>query len=138
MAAAVGLAGAIYYILANAAGVTALVSTRISAQRLPQDITFPALSFQVISGVRDHYQASDGGVVYGGFQVSCWHQENYYAVCASIAAAVRAALSRYSDTANGVVIHDIRLENEIHRWHPDIYESGLHEILLDFVAYYKE
>lgn len=133
------LPASIYYLLANDATVSGIVGSYggVTAQRLPRSVSFPAVSFQIVSGVRDHYQASDGGAVYGGFQVSCWDRD--YVDTVALAAAVRGLLSRYSGTVQSLVIDDVRLENEIHRWHEGVEnERGLNEILLDFVVYFKE
>lgn len=109
--------------LSTHAGLSALVSTRVYPFHLPQNPTYPAVSFTKVSSERISAMGSDTGVVRKRFQVSAWGQkngaksgvENVY----DVAVQIRAALQRWSGTVGGVVIQDTFIVNEL-----DLFEPG--------------
>lgn len=106
---------AIVSILKNNAAVSALVSTRIYAFRLPQTVTLPAITYQRISTFRNvtHDQTSVG-LSNPRFQFNLY--ANSIDVCKQIAAAVRTAFLGYSGevtVTNKVSIYAILPETEV-------------------------
>lgn len=115
-------------------GLTALVSTRIYAVRLPQNVTLPAVSFQVISAPRFSNFGADTGDVRYRIQVDCWTSAPHGASGGpdAVAAQVRAALQRY----NGGSIQDVFIEDERDGGFDD--EADLFRSILEFTVWFKE
>ena len=127
---------ALYAFLAATAGVTALVSTRIYPQVIPQDAVLPAIAYQRISGPRVHSQSGASGLAYPRFQFTC--QAATYSAARQVANAVRAALDGYRGTmggAGGVSVGAAFVANEIDGYSE---ESGEHTVRLDVVIYHAE
>lgn len=89
-------------VLVADAGVTALVSTRISPSPLVQDITLPAVGLQRISHVPQNTLRMDGDLDANRVQLDAW--ATTYAQSRDVAAACRAALQ----TAG----HQLELESD--------------------------
>jgi len=90
--------------LLNTAAVTALVSTRIYIDELPDSVTLPAISINPISCIPDK-DASKGA--FARVQASCWAdpgKPKNPATIEAVAAAVKAAL------------HLPRLNNQPEKW----------------------
>jgi hypothetical protein len=105
---------AIYSKLTGDAGVSALVSTRVYPNVVPQDIAMPAVAYQRISTVRD--MAHDGplGIAHARFQFTI--SASSYSSARNVANAIRAAVDGVSGTwggEGGVVIEASWVENEV-------------------------
>ena len=96
---------AIQTILASDSGVSALVSTRIYPDRLPQNVTYPAIVFEHNGERSDEHMGGLSGLADSYFDVFCWAKSRLATV--DLADAVRLALSRYNGTAGGVVVRQI-------------------------------
>lgn len=130
---------AIYAKLIATTGVTDLVGTRIYPLELPQDVTYPAIRYQQVSGPRSHVMGADTGTVDGRFQVDAF--ATTYSGAKALAAQIRLALSRWGGTAGGVTVEHIFLANEHDRFESDPLEGGtpgVHRVLLDFIIHYEE
>lgn len=81
--------------LLDQAAVTALVSTRIYLDKLPQSPTYPALRVMLISDPKDYHLRGEDGLSRARIQVDAYQDERaadpYSA--ATVGAAVHAALS---------------------------------------------
>lgn len=82
---------ALYTLLSGAAGVTALVSTRIYPDVLPEECAYPAIAFarlttEPILGIGNQVFGTDVGLT-----IACWAQTRTRAD--AVAAAVEAALA---------------------------------------------
>lgn len=115
--------------LSNFAGLTALVSTRIFPNILPQKPTFPAISYRRVSAVRASCMGVDRPNVEARFQVDIWALT--YTSARQTADQVRKALQRYNTTD----IEDIFIESEIELYED---ESRTHHIAVDFIVHYLE
>ncbi len=104
--AATEIEALIQTILTGDATVAALVGTRISPNIIRQGTAMPAVTYQQISGQRDHTLDGASGFVEGRFQVNCWAKT--YAETRELADAVRDALDDYSTGT----IQAIHLEDE--------------------------
>ena len=100
----------LYTRLANYAGLTALVSTRVYPLRLPQNPTLPAVTFQRITGSREHGMTADHGMAHPTLQVDSWGET--YASARAVAVQVRTALSRWSDATTDPVVLDVFASDE--------------------------
>lgn len=111
---------AIQTVLAGASGLTNVVGTRIFRDKLPQDPTYPAVTYHLISAVPTHAMGVDAGLDISRVQVSCW--ATTAGGVEALATEVRTALSRFSGTPSppgDVVIQHILVENE----GPNLFES---------------
>lgn len=100
---------ALYQRLSGFAGLTALVSTRITPHLLTQDTAYPAVTYFVVSAPREAAMGSDPGIVHGRIQVDCWGLT--YSDVVAVGEQVRAALERLRTTLDTTVIMDSFLED---------------------------
>ena len=80
----------LYATLSGAAGVTALVSTRIFMQVVPENTALPAIAFFVVSGDRSDTLAGVGDGKRKRIQISCY--ANTLTQAKAVADAVETAL----------------------------------------------
>lgn len=101
---------AIFSILSNAAGLTALVGSRIYPVSMPMGTALPAVTYQRISGPRVHAMGADPGLQYPRIQVSS--RSDDAEEVKNVAEEVRLALQNYSGTVAGVVIQKAILDTD--------------------------
>lgn len=101
---------AIYNILSNDAGVTALVSTRVYPDTVPQEASFPYVAYTIVSTSPLNYK--DGASPLDEVSVQVDMYSRSYATTQDIAAAVRSALDRYTGLNSSINIDKILFENE--------------------------
>jgi hypothetical protein len=132
------IGSAIYSILANDAGVAALVSTRIYPTFVPQGASMPAITYQRIVAVRDHVLDGTTEMVAATYQINCWAET--YAETRALSDAVRAALDDYEGTVNSVVIQNIHLtdEDDLSDRLPGDDVLNRHAKRLDFEVWFNE
>lgn len=129
---------AIFSMLADDSEIGSMAGDRIYPNKIPQDSELPAITYQEISGLRQHVMAGPVGLVKSRYQVNCWAES--YSECKTLSEAVRKEMDGYDGTVNGVEIEVIMLASEIDI--PEISEDK--EIIsvygkgLDFVVWYKE
>ena len=91
-------------------GLTALISSRVYVDELPQNVTLSAVSYRKISDVKDHLLIGQSKLERPVFEFTSFALTK--AVARSIANQLKAALSDYSGTLSGVVVQKIELQNE--------------------------
>lgn len=125
---------AVNNILTNDAPVTGVVSSRIYPVKLPQDPTYPALTYFGVSALRHSVMGNDTGIVERRVQVSAWAET--YPDAKDLVNKVRNALQRVRGTYNGVEVLDIFLEND----GPEIWEDqvNVYQHISDFNVIYRE
>lgn len=129
---------ALYAIIIGDATVYSLIETRVYPNIIPQGADMPAVTYQQISGVRDHAFSGPNGLVSARFQINCWSDS--YSEARQLSEAVRKLLDGYSGTVNTREIQSIMLENEGDM--PQI--SAGKDVLrrfgkrLDFIVWFKE
>ena len=124
----------IWQILADDAGVGAQCADRIYPVQVPQNATFPCVTYSRVSANRWSAMGSDTGLVEKRIQVSSWGQT--YAAANALAEAVRGALQRYRGTVDGVVIQDIFIDGDgPETWEDD---AGAYQAVSDFRVIYEE
>ena len=127
----------IHSVLVADAAVAALVGSGTSAKVyfviLPQGATYPAISITKISGIRDNDLEGPTGFANPRIQVDCWAQT--YTQLASLAAAVRKALSGHVGGDDGISVRSVILNNET-----DFYEDTPKAFRksLDFLVWHNE
>lgn len=127
---------ALYAHLSAYANLTALVSNRIYPKILPQKGTYPAITYQKISGPRLHTLQTDPGTARPRFQISCWAQT--YNQAKAVAKQVQIALQDFSGVmggVGGVQVDAVLLENEYDAFED---ETGLYQVPVDFIIWHQE
>jgi hypothetical protein len=124
---------ALYTRLSGFAGLAALVATRIYPAPVPQNATYPLITYQQISGIRAYVYSNQSGWVRARFQVDCYAASSTGA--RALAEQVRLALSIYRGTSDTIVIDLIQLENEIKFYEDDV---DLHHVIHDYIVDYRE
>lgn len=124
--------------LSTHAGVTALASTRIYPVVLPQEPTYPAITFSVVSSQRTEGVYSNPGMATVRFQITCWALT--YDSVKSLAEQVRLALERYGTSVSGttiagVTVYDIHMGSSADAYEPtlDAFASSI-----DFTVVHAE
>jgi hypothetical protein len=102
---------AIYELLSLDGTIGGIVEGRISPVMLSQTDGIPAITYQQITGLRNHTLSSGtGNMVEATFQVNCYADD--YGTGRDLANAVRLCLDSYAGTVNSVVIQKIMMESE--------------------------
>jgi hypothetical protein len=110
------LEDAIYNILANDAAVAAVVGTRIYRVRMPDNPTFPAITYQTTYGTQVESFTGYSGLKMPVVAIDCWGKTAK--VTQELAEKVRTALHGYSGTYS-----DIRIDNVLEWSFVEMYES---------------
>jgi hypothetical protein len=103
---------------------------------MPDNVTLPAVTFQVISAPRTSVFGEDTGDVRARLQFDVW-AENFGAdnQALEIADQLRAAFQRYTGTLDGTLINDIMIQSERHEWDD---KALLYRLSFDFIIWYEE
>lgn len=127
---------AIYNILNSSSNVTNLVSSRIYPLRVPQNTSFPCITYQTISNVP--INTKSGFKTYQArTQVNAF--ANNYSSCHEVASAVRGALSDVIyGTYGDVVVQTIKLVNQIDQEEDFADAEGIVHFIMDFIITYNE
>ncbi len=104
-------------ILTAAAGVSAIVGTRVYPQSRPQGSLYPSLTCTRISGGPLYDDDGEVGLENARIQVDCWAED--YGAAKDLARAVRGVLSAFEGVAGSVDFRYIMLDDE-----RDLRESG--------------
>ena len=102
------------YKLANTAGVTDLVSTRIWPLRIPQDADLPAIAYQQISGPREYSHGGAVGLCQARVQITI--QGKSYRQAMAVAQQMRITLEAFSGTWDDLTVTSVFLANEYDGW----------------------
>lgn len=107
--------------LANFAGLSALVGTRIYPLKIPQNATLPAVAYEVVSAERESAMGADIGIAHFRIQLTIFAKKySETGQLLDVATQTRAALQRFSGTVAGVEICNIFIENDL-----DIYGENV-------------
>lgn len=125
----------IYNELKGAAGVLALVGTRIYPDVLPQDVTFPAIVYSRISAGKEHTQGKDSGLSETSIQISGWTGTALERI--SLRKQVRLTLQDFSGDLGGqsVIVRAVLMEDEV-----DFYDDSVkkYQFADDYTFWYLE
>jgi len=120
---------AIYTHLIRHAGLAALIVERCYPIRLPQEPTYPAVTYQRISTVPTYSQDGDSNLDRGRWQFSCWART--HTAAEAVAAQVRTALTTWRASYGQPAF----LENQVDFYEPD---TDVHHIPVDAIIWWKE
>jgi len=84
---------AFFSYISNEAAITSLVGTRIYASVAPSSVTYPYITFQVISNSPEHYMQGASAITSVNLQVDAWAR--LVAEQQAISSALRNALDGY-------------------------------------------
>lgn len=119
----------IHYALANDADVSALVSSRIYPLKLPQGWTLPAVTYQRVSGYREHCLSGASGRARPRFQIDCWASD--YDDVKDLADKVRLCLDGFKGDINTESdVGGITLEADRDLWEENI---DTYRVSMDFI-----
>ena len=122
----------LYTRLTTHAGLSALVVDRVFPNHLPQDVTYPAISYRRVTSSRPSNFGADAGIVRARFQIDVWASS--YDSASAVREQVRLALQRWSNTA-GTVVQDTFFIDDQELYEDDI---DVHHFPLDFEIIYEE
>lgn len=116
-------------ILKGDATVAGLVATRIHAKALPQNVVYPAVSYQRISTARSQFRvlSRQGGKAtrqQSRIQVDSWALTE--AVAQQVGAAVRDALDGFAGTSAALQVDQLWIEDEGGHLEEGAGEGGAH------------
>ena len=122
--------------LQGVAGITALVSTRVYGDRIPQAATLPCIVVQRIDTPRILTMQSSGAtgdLIHPRFQLDAW--ATTHASAKAITDAIRATLHGKTGSAGGVTLRAALADNERVGWEP---ESQLYRGRSDYIVWHEE
>lgn len=124
--------------MANNTAITDLVSSRIYPQIREQSAGLPAITYQIISGMRSFDMIGPNGFVDSRIQINCFAATAQAA--AQLAAVVRVALSGVKGGAAGVTIECMILEDvsDLPAIEPGNEKMNVYAKMMDFLVLYKE
>lgn len=102
---------ALYAYLSTYAGLTALISTRVYPNELPQGTTLPAVVYITISDIKNHTLTGQSKLENPMIQFTAYSLTR--ATARAVANQIKTALADYHGTLSGLVIQKIELENEM-------------------------
>lgn len=120
------------YLIADTT-VAALVATRMYPQFLPQSVTYPAISYSVVSRVSSRDLSGPSGRVRVRISVNCWAET--YAEAKSLSEAVRQRLDGFKGNMGSSEAGSVKLDNSF-----DDYEDAvkIHRVFQDFIISHTE
>lgn len=123
----------IHWHLKSDSGVAALVSTRVYPVLLPQNPTYPAITYQRISGPRVPIYDGPSTMAAPRFQIDSWSET--YAGAKALAEAVREAMDCFHGTMSPVTVGVCEIITET-----DLYddEARVFRVLQDYRILHRE
>lgn len=127
------LDAALYTRATGFAGLTALVSTRLYPDRLPQNPTLPAVVYSRVSGDHGECMESADGLGEARFNFTAWATTKASAI--AIREQLRLCFQSYVGTLSGiaVTVHQAADTPDIWADGDDAFSAGI-----DFLIYYAE
>ena len=129
---------ALYTILSTTGGVTQYVGEKIYPVKIPEGTGLPAISYQQISGPREHNVSGAIGWVESRYQINSW-AATYLEAC-DVATAVRVAIDGYAGTSALLVIDHIFVvdEGDVSNLLADNEELDMYGKRIDTMIVFKE
>lgn len=101
---------AVYQLLAADGTIDGIVDGKISPIQLAQRDSSPSVTYQQLTGSRNHTLVDTGNMVDAVFQINCYADD--YGTGRNLSNAVRSLLDSYSGTVGTTVIQAIHMESE--------------------------
>ena len=123
----------VYNILSNNAALTALISTRLNPIRIPQETTFPAVSYQLVSEVPTPTKSGHSHTEFARVQINAYGTT--LSSAQSVASAIRTAFEAVSlpGTFNSIKCQTIEFDGENQTADDVAAFAGLYQISQDYL-----
>lgn len=123
----------VYSILNNNAALTALISTRLNPVRIPQESSFPAVSYQLVSEVPNPTKSGHSRTEFARVQVNAYGLT--LASADSVASAIRTAFEVVTlpATFNTIKCQTIEFDGELQTADDTAAFAGLYQISQDYI-----
>lgn len=120
------------FLIADAT-ITGLVVQRVYPNALPQNPTYPAITYNQVSGVRVRNLKGPSGTAQPRISINAW--ASTYLGARSLADAIRQRIDGYSGLMGSTVVGNVILDNEI-----DFFEDQVlvHRVLQDYFIFNEE
>jgi len=118
--------------LTTHSGLSALISTRAYPVKLPQDVTYPACVYEIIT--RTEFPAMGVNADHTRKRITVTGFSDSYSGVKALETQIVAALDRYRGTADGTTIDGCLLENMTDVYE-DVFES--YQVNIDFIVTYR-
>lgn len=122
-------------IILAAPAVSALIGSRLYPNIIPQGAPNPAMTYQQISGPRQHDMQGAVGFAKARYQINCWAET--YAKAKELAEVVRQVLDGYSSQGVIKVIH-LANEGDLPKTSPGLDQLTRYGKRLDFFVWFTE
>jgi hypothetical protein len=100
---------------------------------VPDEVTVPYLTWQQISGPREHAMVQDPGLAHPRYQFSVWADS--YKSAKTVGAQVIDCFQDWTGTVGGVVIQRAFFEGDRDSYDPD---TETHQVSADFIIWHEE
>lgn len=124
---------AIVAYLTTYSGLSALISTRLYPLRLPENPTYPAVTYQRISGPRVQSHSGPSGLAFPRFQFDCYGTS--YLGSKAVEKQVRAALEGYKGTMGMVNVSSALSQDDRDFYDPN---TRIWRVSIDFIIGHEE
>jgi hypothetical protein len=123
----------VYSILSNNAALTALISTRLNPVRIPQESSFPAVSYQLVSEIPNPTKSGHSRTEFARVQVNAYGVT--LASAESVASAIRTAFEVVTlpATFNTIKCQTIEFDGELQTADDTAAFAGLYQISQDYI-----
>ena len=123
----------VYSILSNNAALTALISTRLNPLRIPQESSFPAVSYQLVSEIPNPTKSGHSRTEFARVQVNAYGVT--LASAESVASAIRNAFEVVTlpATFNSIKCQTIEFDGELQTADDTAAFAGLYQISQDYI-----
>ena len=123
----------VYNILSNNAALTALISTRVNPVRIPQESSFPAVSYQLVSEIPNPTKSGHSRTEFARVQVNAYGVT--LASAESVASAIRNAFEVVTlpATFNSIKCQTIEFDGELQTADDTAAFAGLYQISQDYI-----
>ena len=115
------------------ADLKGVISTRFYPVIMPQNTSFPAMTYLRISGVRQQSHGGASGLAFARFQFDAWAKR--YDDARDASEKLRLIIEGYSGTVLGVVINGILMLNERDGYEND---TELYRVSTDYLVQHNE
>ena len=123
----------VYNILSNNAALTALISTRLNPIRIPQESSFPAVSYQLVSEIPNPTKSGHSRTEFARVQVNAYGIT--LASTESVSSAIRTAFEAVTlpATFNTIKCQTIEFDGELQTADDTAAFAGLYQISQDYI-----
>lgn len=113
--------------------ISGLVGSRVYPNKLPENVAYPAIRYEQVSGVREYHLRGPSGRARPRISINAWATK--YEDARGLADAIRRRLNGYAGTLGETEVGSIKLESEI-----DFFEDEVkvHRVAQDYMISFKE